>query len=86
MNCKRIRFSEITVLIVCWVLLLLNAGVALADVRVAAVISDNMVLQRGQKVSIWGWAEPGEEVMISVSWHSMRWAVTANSNGEWMFK
>ncbi|HUU20284.1 MAG TPA: sialate O-acetylesterase [Sedimentisphaerales bacterium] len=86
MNQKRVRFSEMMVLIVFGVLLLVNAGAALADIKLPAVISDNMVLQRNKKVSIWGWADPGEEVMVSVSWHRMRWAVTAGDNGKWMFK
>ena len=86
MNQKRVRFSETMVLIVFVVLLLVSAGAALADVKLAAVISDNMVLQGNKKVAIWGWAEPGEEVMVGVSWHSMRWAVTADKDGKWMFK
>jgi sialate O-acetylesterase len=86
MNQKRVRFSETMVLIVIGILLLVNAGAALADVKLPAVISDNMVLQRNKKISIWGWAEPGEEVMVSVSWHRMRWAVTAGDDGKWIFK
>ena len=86
MNQKRVRFSETMVLIVFGVLLLVNAGAALADIKLPAVISDNMVLQGNKKVSIWGWAEPGEEVIVSVSWHNMMWAVTAGKNGKWMFK
>jgi len=86
MEQKRVRFNEAMVLIVFGVLLLVNAGAALADVKLPAVISDNMVLQRNKKLSIWGWAEPGEEVMVSVSWHRMRWAVTAGDNGKWVFK
>jgi len=86
MNQKRVRFSETMVLIVFGILLLVNAGSALADVKLPAVISDNMVLQQGKKLSIWGWAKPGEEVMVGVSWHSMKWAVTADKDGKWKFK
>lgn len=68
------------------VLLLAGAGAALADVKLPAVIGDNMVLQQGGKISIWGWADPGEEVMAGVSWHNMKWAVTADKDGEWSFK
>ena len=85
MSRKRTRLSATMVLIVIGVLLLVNAGAAWGDVRLAAVIGDNMVLQRGQKVSIWGWAKPGEEVMAGVSWHSMKWAVTADKDGKWEF-
>ena len=68
------------------VLLLAGAGAALADIKLPAVIGDNMVLQQGGKVSIWGWADPGEEVTAGVSWHSMKWAVTADKYGKWSFK
>jgi sialate O-acetylesterase len=67
------------------ILLLAGTGAAFADVKLPAVIGDNMVLQQGGKVSIWGWAEPGEEVMAGVSWHSMKWAVTADKDGKWAF-
>ena len=68
------------------VLLLAGASVALADVKLPAVIGDNMVLQQGGKVSIWGWADPNEEVMVGVSWHNMMFAVTADKDGKWSFK
>ena len=86
MNQKKVGFGEAVVFVLCFVLLLVNAGTVFADVKVAAVINNNMVLQQGKKVTIWGWAEPGEEVMVSVSWHSMKWGVTAGKDGKWMFK
>lgn len=85
MSSKKIRFSESVVLVLCLVLLLANAGTAFADVKLPAVISDNMVLQRGRKTPIWGWAEPGEQIMVSVSWRNMAWGVTANKDGKWSF-
>jgi sialate O-acetylesterase len=45
-----------------------------------------MVLQRGVKVPIWGWAEPGEEITVSAGWLSMRWIVTADRDGKWRFE
>jgi sialate O-acetylesterase len=68
------------------ILLFAGAGAAFADIRLPAVIGDNMVLQQGGKVAIWGWADPNEEVMVGVSWHSMKWAVTADKDGKWSFK
>ncbi len=86
MNHQRTNSSQTKILILFGALLLINANSVLADVKLPAVISNNMVLQRDMKVPIWGWAEPNEEVMVSVSWHSMRWAVTADKNGKWKFK
>ncbi|MGB2862656.1 MAG: sialate O-acetylesterase [Sedimentisphaerales bacterium] len=65
---------------------LLLAGAAVADIKLPAVIGDNMVLQQGGKVSIWGWADPGEEVMAGVSWNNMKWAVKADKDGKWTFR
>ena len=68
------------------ILVLASAGVAVADIRLPAIIGDNMVLQQGGKVSIWGWAEPGEEVTVGVSWRSMKFAVKADKDGKWSFR
>ena len=43
------------------------AGRAQADVQLPAIFGDNMLLQAGQKVPVWGTAEPGEEVEVRVS-------------------
>ncbi|UCC96654.1 MAG: hypothetical protein JSW66_12505 [Phycisphaerales bacterium] len=83
MNRKRMTLSEPSLVMLSLVMLLAGAGVIVADVRLPAIIGDNMVLQQGQPVSVWGWAEPGEQVMISTSWHAMSWAVTTSQNGKW---
>lgn len=36
-----------------------------AELKLPTVFSDGMVLQRGQKVAVWGWADPGAEVIVS---------------------
>lgn len=86
MNRKRTRLSATMVSIVIGVFLLVSTGAVFADVKLPAIIGDNMVLQRGKKVTIWGWAKPGEEVMVGVSWNGMRWAVKADEDGKWMFR
>jgi len=52
-----------------WVLVLatvLTATAAWADVSMPAVFSDNMILQRDLPVRIWGWADAGEDVTVSL--------------------
>lgn len=46
--------------------LCLSGQIALAatPLRFSNILTDNMVLQRDQDLSIWGWAEPGSEVEI----------------------
>ena len=50
--------------------LILTAASALADVKLPVIFSDHMVLQRDQKVPVWGWADEGEKVTIEfpASW------------------
>ncbi len=66
--------------------ILVAAAVASADVRLPAVIGSNMVLQQGKPATIWGWAEPGEKINVSVSWLDMKWAVAADDQGNWSFQ
>ncbi len=42
----------------------LFAFAARADVKLPAIFSDNMVLQQGMPLTIWGWADEGEQVTV----------------------
>ncbi|MCF7848834.1 MAG: sialate O-acetylesterase [Kiritimatiellales bacterium] len=46
------------------VAVLLVSVSSFAELRLAAAFSDNMVLQRDQKVPVWGWVNPGEAVTV----------------------
>lgn len=53
-----------------------------ADVRLPPLFTSNMVLQRGRPICVWGKAEPGEAVKVSIDDGSSAVA-TANDRGEW---
>src|SRR5205814_776478 len=64
------------------VLLLLFAPLAApADVKLPAVFGDHMVLQRGQKIPVWGWADAGEKVTVTISAQSQE--AVADERGKW---
>ena len=67
------------------VIVLVLSGVVSADIRLPSVIGDNMVLQQGMQVPIWGWADPCEKITIKASWGG-KWEATADANGNWMVK
>jgi sialate O-acetylesterase len=46
-----------------------------------AIFSDHMVLQRDQKDKVWGWADPGEEVTVTIKDQTK--TATAGSDGSW---
>ncbi len=55
-----------------------------AGFRLAAPISDHMVLQREKPVAVWGWADAGESVTVAFAGQSK--SATADADGKWMLK
>jgi len=53
----------------------------LAEVKVPAIFSDNMVLQRNVPMPIWGTARPGEEVKVTAGPRNA--TTTADASGAW---
>jgi sialate O-acetylesterase len=66
-----------------WIVLAALLGVvsAGADVKLPALISDNMVLQQGRRVAIWGTADAGEQVTVSLG--EQEQLTTADAAGQW---
>ena len=61
-------------------LLVLSAKLSLsAQVKLPALVSDNMVLQQNAKVNLWGWASPNEKVNIQLAWSNLPVNVTADA-------
>ncbi|HSI85782.1 MAG: sialate O-acetylesterase [Candidatus Methylacidiphilales bacterium] len=54
---------------------------AVADVRMPNIFGDHMVLQRDQKIAIWGWAEPGEGIKVTLG--DKNGQATADADGKW---
>lgn len=55
-----------------------------AALRLPAIFSDNMVLQQGIPVPVWGWA--GAQDQITVTCQNQRKTTTAGQDGKWMVK
>jgi len=60
---------------------LLSGATAQGDIKLPALIGDNMVLQQGRQVAIWGTADAGEQVTVSLG--DQREIATANASGQW---
>ena len=57
-----------------------------AEIKLPAIVSSNMVLQRNTTVKLWGWADPGEVVNIKLSWSEEALVLIADSEGNWSIK
>jgi sialate O-acetylesterase len=65
-------------------LTLCNSTVLRADVKPAALFGDHMVLQQGMSVPVWGWADPGEQVTVSIA--GQKQSATAGADRKWMVR
>lgn len=78
---KQIPIFFITVLI----LLIRNAAV-FAEIRLPAIISNNMVLQQKSEVALWGTASPGEKITVTGTWNKGQITTIADASGNWIVR
>lgn len=57
---------------------------AQADVRLPALISDNMVLLQDAPANVWGWADPQENVTVAFAGKTVK--AVADAEGKWSVK
>lgn len=60
------------------------ASVATADVKLPGIFGDHMVLQRELPLPVWGWADAGEKVTVTLGDQSA--TATADADGKWSVK
>ncbi|SFG81850.1 sialate O-acetylesterase [Pedobacter insulae] len=65
------------------VFLLALVNLSWAQIKLPAIIADEMVLQQKTKVNLWGWAIAGESVSILASWDHQILRTIADINGNW---
>ena len=64
-----------------FLLLMLQASVIFAKVKLPALVSDGMVLQRDKILKIWGWADPREA--ITLTFHNQIYETITGEKGRW---
>ena len=72
--------------LLCCVFMLCSNLISQAEVRLPAIFSNNMVLQQGTDVAVWGWATPGSTVRVKGSWNNKSYSAKADANGYWKTK
>ncbi|MCK9588069.1 MAG: sialate O-acetylesterase [Terrimicrobiaceae bacterium] len=64
------------------VLIAASTSCAWADVKLPAIISDHMVLEKSARVPIWGKADSGEKVTVTLNGRSAK--AEAGADGKWI--
>ena len=72
-----------------FIIIVLAAATARADLRLPAIISDHAMLQAGKPVAIWGWAEPGARIAVNFvrqgsSQPEQTFTATGDADGKWV--
>lgn len=76
---------NITKQIIALGLLLASTGVMEAAVKLPQILTDGMIVQRGEPVKLWGTAEPGETVTVRTDIKKAKpVTTTADAQGQWM--
>lgn len=60
---------------------LMFSNLSNANIKLPALVGDNMVLQRDTKITLWGWATPGEKVNIQFQNQNLK--TIATKLGKW---
>ena len=66
--------------------LLVTTSISYATVKLPTVLGSNMVLQRNEKVCLWGSAKANATVTIKPSWNNKATKTQADKNGKFEVK
>lgn len=67
-------------------LFVLSISSVFAAVKLPKLVDNHMVLQQKEKVTLWGWAEPNEEVSITTGWNSKTYKTVTKSDSTWLIE
>ena len=81
--CKTTFKAKAIVVLCCSAFMLGGRGLR-AEVKLPSLLSDGLVLQQGMKVNIWGTADPGERVTVTLG--DQRASTITESAGQWIVK
>lgn len=68
-------------LLLIWCFIPLTSS-ASANLKLPAIVGDDMILQQRMGTPVWGWANPGQKITITGSWGEEA-SATAGDNGKW---
>lgn len=80
-NQKSVRFTIPAAILAILGTLTCCALRARAEVKLPAIFTDHAVLQRDMPVPVWGWADPGESVTVTIAGQTHK--TKADNKGKW---
>ena len=65
-------------------LLLISGTSSFAQLKLARLFSDHVVLQRQKQIPVWGWAKPKETVTVTLAGQTLK--AKADASGKWLVR
>ncbi len=65
-----------------FIAILITSGLK-ANISLPAIFGDHMVLKQNSTVTIWGWAKPGEEIVVTPSWNDKESRLVVGNDANW---
>lgn len=59
---------------------------AQANVRLPSILGSHMVLQQKSEVTLWGWSDAQEKIVIQASWDTTHYTLTGSRDANWSLK
>ena len=78
-----VEMKRVTIIPVLAAFFILFVQSSNAEVKLPAIVSSDMVLQRNTTVVLWGWADAKEKITIKVSWLDEPLNVITDKQGDW---
>jgi len=64
-------------------LIIATLNQAAAQLKLASIFTNNMVLQQQAQVPVWGWTSAGKTVRVTSSWNKKTITTKADASGKW---
>jgi len=79
-------FSSMKIRNILLFIALISVQLLLAQIKVASILGNNMVLQRNAEIKLWGTSKPNDKLTIKVGWNNSTLKTISDANGKWLVK
>jgi sialate O-acetylesterase len=79
----KIKIKKVTIVALFVLFQVIGIKSLKAEIKLPAIVSSNMVLQRNTTIEIWGWADANEKIELTTSWLEKTHNITTDKDGNW---
>jgi sialate O-acetylesterase len=85
-NLPVMKFQRLAASVILFSSVIFSAHKSNAQVKLAGIFTDGMVLQQQSTVPVWGWDKPGAHITALTSWNKKTYQAVADTSGKFIMK